>query len=859
MTNVKGEYYISDIRPGKYILIVSCLGYRTFEEEVLIKKDLIDFNIDMEVLSLGLKEIVVTATEQKENGTSSIIKSDAIQHLQPSSFSDLLSLIPGGRSFDPDFSKVNTISLRQCSNEYNTSLGTSFSIDGSPISNNANFQNIIGESINLASVNYNASITNKGVDMRKISTDDIEKIQIIRGIPSVIYGDITSGVVIIDRIHKPIKLKIRFKGDPGSKLLYVAKGGAFNSGILNMSCSYLHSNKDPRNLLQSYSRITYSVRYFSIIDKDKYQIKFSTNVDYTGSFSLNKRDIDASRSKIDSYSSIDHGLNLSTKSSLLYKKEKFFRKIELKTTINYSNNTIKRSNQVYASRPIPLPSVNDGRREAIFLPLVYQSNLEIDNQPLFMFLQLNTYYDVSLWNMANKILLGTEFKYDKNIGDGEIFNKHFPPNPKRAYRPRPFNSIPAMQKLSFYLEDKLEMKIFSNTLNLIAGVRTNRLLGINSKYSISGKLFFDPRFNIRWSFAKHYVCKKPCYVSLNFGLGWQSKLPTLSHLYPGYHYWDFLELNYYAPKKENRTMWMYTTSANLCNYDLQPAINKKKEIGLNVSWNKFTFSITAFYEKLSSGFENRERYKRIISRKYDNSSIDLNKGIVKLKPEDFSYELDTMLYTYSQYANVNIVKKRGLEYQISSPRIQALKTRITINGAWLYSVIITNGESYKGRTEIFNGQRYPYVGVYNLNRSLIESKFNTNLMFDTYFENFGLIFSVAVEALWFTTKQNGKQNGMPLYYLNKQGVKYQYTEQHKKDDYLKLLYKKYQDDFTAKNRIPIDLAVNIKISKIFKNNIRLACFANSLFNYLPQYTENNIRVRRTRKIPYFGMELMLKI
>lgn len=52
----------------------------------------------------------------------------AMEHLQPSSFSDILELLPGGRSHDPDLNSPNTIRLREAgspSGYTTTSLGTS--------------------------------------------------------------------------------------------------------------------------------------------------------------------------------------------------------------------------------------------------------------------------------------------------------------------------------------------------------------------------------------------------------------------------------------------------------------------------------------------------------------------------------------------------------------------------------------------------------------------------------------------------------------------------------------------------------------------------------------------------------------
>ena len=75
-----------------------------------------------------------------------------------------------------------------------SALGTQIQVDGIPISNDANLQ----YSTSYGSIQEYANV-NRGVDTRAISTDDIESVEIVRGIPSVEYGDLTSGLIKIDR------------------------------------------------------------------------------------------------------------------------------------------------------------------------------------------------------------------------------------------------------------------------------------------------------------------------------------------------------------------------------------------------------------------------------------------------------------------------------------------------------------------------------------------------------------------------------------------------------------------------------------------------------------------------------------
>lgn len=239
----------------KYILLclTSCgamSGYAQNAKNKVVEKD----SLLSKTQEIG--EVVVTAQESRGLSAAFVIEKHAMEHLQPSSFSDILELLPGGRSHDPDLNSPNTIRLREAgspSGYTTTSLGTSFVVDGAPISTNANMQFVAGawDEATTSRENMNA-----GVDMRSISTDDIEKVEVVRGIPSVEYGDLTSGLVKIERKKGGNDWNARLKADMGSKLFYLAKGFEWtpHEMTLNLSVDYLNAKADPRNRLENYKR-----------------------------------------------------------------------------------------------------------------------------------------------------------------------------------------------------------------------------------------------------------------------------------------------------------------------------------------------------------------------------------------------------------------------------------------------------------------------------------------------------------------------------------------------------------------------------------------------------------------------------
>ena len=63
-----------------------------------------------------LEEVVVTAEERTDRSSASIINKEAMQHIQPSSFTDILQTLPGGTTKDPNLTSANTIRLREATN-----------------------------------------------------------------------------------------------------------------------------------------------------------------------------------------------------------------------------------------------------------------------------------------------------------------------------------------------------------------------------------------------------------------------------------------------------------------------------------------------------------------------------------------------------------------------------------------------------------------------------------------------------------------------------------------------------------------------------------------------------------------------
>ncbi|GGF09966.1 TonB-dependent Receptor Plug Domain [Chishuiella changwenlii] len=234
-TNKNGILKIDHLQNDNYSILIESIKINTIKEGIYLTSNL-KKKYEVETKINELNEIVLTAKESKGLTSTSIIDQKAMQHLQPSSFTDLLELLPGRSSIDPIFNRTNSIKLRETGiadsqeNYTISSLGTSFIVDNIPKNVNANLQYTAGSSLSINSGNNigasdaRRSSVAKGVDMRAISTDQIERVEIVRGIPSVEYGDLTSGLVKIIRKRGQSNLEGRFKADAYSKMFYLGKG-----------------------------------------------------------------------------------------------------------------------------------------------------------------------------------------------------------------------------------------------------------------------------------------------------------------------------------------------------------------------------------------------------------------------------------------------------------------------------------------------------------------------------------------------------------------------------------------------------------------------------------------------------------
>ena len=608
-----GEFAIVLPAEGRYTIGLSCVGYRAQSHSVQLHQGArLSFALSPSVQDI--EAVVVTASTSKEQLTSaSRIDRTAMEHLQPTSFSDLLALLPGGKTSTPNMSSANTISLRQVpvsSGQYATgALGTQFVVDGHPISTDANLQRV---SDDISASFDSRSSVNAGVDMRTISTDNIESVEVVRGIPSVEYGDLTSGVVIIERKHRPTPLEARFKSDEYGKLVHVGKGVEWEQRQLTLSADagFLDSHHDPRDRLNSYRRLNGSLRASKRWALPNHlTLSLNASADYSGNLDTQKKDPDIMTQPEDNYSSSFHSTGINTTMRLFSNDDRLFRSLSLTVHAKASFDRIERSKFVQLDRDRAVPTnTTEGEHDAAILPYKYDAKLTVDGRPLNLFANLKSVWNLHTGAAKHRLSGGITLKYDKNMGYGQVYDPARPINIYLATRPRRYRDIPAMSQLSAFVENRMTLPIGITELAVQAGLRANTLLNLPNGYAMRGRVYLDPRCNVRYQLPRIDVGGKYLIFNIQGGAGWLTKMPTMAHLHPELLYIDIVQLNYWHKNADYKRINLRTYIVDRRNPQIEPARNRKWEVSAGADYGRNTLSVTYFNERMSSGFRSTASY-----------------------------------------------------------------------------------------------------------------------------------------------------------------------------------------------------------------------------------------------------------
>jgi len=883
-TDKQGNFEFSNLKKGKYEYQVSFVGYQDISGTVVITGPT-TLNLKLQVLSLELNTVTVTA-ERDDLGSKSVINEEAIRHIQPKSVSDLLQLVPGNLARNPNLNELSQATVREISPSSGASLGTSVIIDGTPLSNDANLQAVASTRYGSSSSVQTDGMSDQttaggGIDLRTVSAGVVESMEVISGIPSAEYGNLTSGVVIVKTKAGRTPWEFKAQTDPNSKLLYLGKGFALKSGgSINVGTDWSQSFSDPRRRYLGYDRLTLAGGFSKVWNRVNLNIKGSV-------FSnVNNRKTDPQLEELDiNFTNKNLGARLSANGS-------FNPRTAFLTSLDYNVSAqVSRTEDIHISKVwSPDGAVTDIRESGIHQAYQkirpYYSEYRLHGIPINVFAQLvaGKYFQIGE-NDYNRIRLGVEYTIDANRGEGFTYDIETPPQAASAHtlRPRAYKDIPALNTASVFITDKGSITLGSTVLKSEVGVRASNLF-LNAQKSGGNKGYFvvEPRLNLSLSIlnkANNHIFDD---LAINGGFGISNKMPTLLYLYPEPTYYDFICLNRYN-ESSNTGLAVINTQIvdDTYNPDLKPANAVKKEIG--ISWNLMgTSGFATFFHETHThefGYDGQLYWGRFSQFVIPDGASDL-----ALEGTDVTYTLDGTrrkaattdkmeFASWSRPSNNSRRIKYGIEYGLDLGTIKAIKTSVSINGAWFHieRTRETESTSFRSKTD-----KYAYV--LPAGSGSVQDRFNTSFRFITHIPELRMIFTTTLQVVWYESyrsvylDENGSSRAYPYTYQDKEYLAVEplgfYDTSGKytawdaatmnSDPSLNYMMDRYYTYSFLPDVIEPWALLNIRLTKEIGSHTQLSFTANNVTNTSRYHTNKNT-YSKSQLYPnmYFGAELKI--
>ena len=852
-----GRFNMTNVPMGKARVQVMYVGKVTIDTLVNVNRDLtLDFTLQNE--NFNLKEVTVTATQNRAGrSTASNISRQAMDHLQATSLNDLLSLMPGGVSQNSALNSSQQINIRQIAGnssheEALNALGTAIIRDGAPISNNSNLSAMNPTVSGGASAMSGGASPSGGVDVRSISTENIESVEIIRGIPSVEYGDLTSGAVIVHTKAGREPLRVKAKANPNVYQISMGTGYELgkDKGALNVSADYAYNTNDPKATYQHYQRATGKVMYSNTFFHK--QLRSNTSLDFIYGKDTRDRNPDDESTQTTSEGR-DVGFNLNTNgtwninkgwlqniryvlSGNYTDKQSFFETAYGSASAPYSMTTTDgailsnfKGQHIFDAEGNRITNFGeeDKNHYAIFLPSSYIGHYEIDSREVNAFAKLTATLFKQSGHVNNRILLGIDFKTDGNVGKGKTFDPTSPPlrnqtSKNSSYRPRPYKDIPFIHQFGVFAEENFVWNIGEREWKMQAGVRFDHASVVGSVLS--------PRFNASFDLI-------PRTLTLNGGYGITSKMPTLLYLYPEKAYFEYVNINELANESipENERLFMTTTKVyDTSNENLKVAKNHKAEIGLRLNIGKVSASVTAFQERLKNGYSLDNTFSSFHTFMYKEYTRNENGDLV------LSSNLPVLNNYYTPTNNLN-VKTQGIEFDVNVGRIDAIRTSFQLNGAWMRTQSWNNGYDFYDNSGTSASSRTP-VAIYEAGAvKSYRQQLATTLRATHNIPEIGFVVTLTTQAIW--NQSNWKTFGndtIPVGYISLENEvtmfpegKYTSTEQLKADGYDYMLQNPNHSHAIKETYSPY-FCFNLNVTKEISDMFRVSFFANNMFRSYPR-------------------------
>ena len=702
ISDENGTFFLPDIRPGDYAVQFSCLGFVDKRLSFVVKKDIPNLTIKLDQNTLALNSVVVTAERDKEGMNTSLkFGANALNHLQMSNVTDISALLPGGKTVNPDLTTDNAVSLRSGGLAAgNAAFGTALEVDGVRVGNNASFGSM------------------SGTGTRNISTENVQSIEVITGVPSAEYGDLNSGMVRINTRKGLTPWNITFAVNPRTYQASASKGIDLmkNRGVLNVSAEWTRATQKLSSPYTSYTRRGFSASYSNTF---KNVLKFEVGATGNIGGMNTKNDPDAYKG---TWSKVrDNVLRANTSLTWLLRKS-WITNLKLDASVNYNDN--RSQDHAYGSSASMMPAVHSelaGYYLADRLPVSYFSDKVIDSKELDYAASLKYEWFKKSGKRLSKLKAGVQWKANGNVGEGEYYKD--PSVAANEYRPRPYSQYPFMHNVAAYVEEDYTFPIGKTSLQISAGLRLENLFVKDADYKNVSSL--SPRFNAKWKISDN--------LSIRGGWGVSEKLPSFYILYPVQKYRDIQTFGF---SHGDASSYVYYTQPYkmLFNENLKWQKNYNAEFGIEAYFLRTSVSLVGFFNKTKNPYTYQNIYTPFsynimsIPSGYtvpDNPEIrvDSQTGQVYMRGsnEEFWTPMatkvtDKTFFESQMPGNGDDIYRTGAELIVDFPEIAPIRTKFRLDANYAYTHYIDNTLNWTYRTgwshTSLSNRSYQYVGIY---------------------------------------------------------------------------------------------------------------------------------------------------
>ena len=686
-----GRFQFVNVPAGPQVLQARRLGFALARVPVTVPgTGTVELEISMAGVALRMTEVHVTADANSrargELGSASVMTRDAIANQGASSLAGVLELVPGVPLQPPGLDQVQQIGLRSVPTTSGAagqlaSFGTVIILDGVPLSNNANLQTTgpRGELIPATSAGG-------GIDIRRIPAAALERVEVIRGVPSSRYGDLTQGAIVIDTRAGVVSPEALGKYDPRTSEGSIAAGRALT-----------HSQTASLTTDLARTRLAPGVR-----DADVWRASFDAA--HRLSIGAGSSDDPLARGMVfDTRASlyqvyqnepeqpdVHPGISSSDRSGGLRLTERARvgaladRHTELTASVDREwQNSAKQFPRVRGAEPFTDLLVA-GRATGHYVAGVYPAAVHLEGAPWHLYTRLESVLPTVRFGGDNTVRTGAEFRREWNAGPGYQFDIEFPPqvdfNGVNGYdRPRRYDAIPPVATTAAYMDDRY-LRALPNgmSLDVQGGLRAEVLHAGTWWASGARDVVLQPRINVQLSPAPS--------VRLRAGWGRTAKLPSLGDLYPAPQFFDVINVNWYPPNAAERLAVLTTSIRDPTNVSLGFAVGHKAEAGIEVDLGHrgAGFSVVAFQDGTTGGVGYELQPSFLLREHFAlrDSTIGTGRQPQYLTP---AQAVDTVPIFVDRPSNLQRVVNSGAEWTLRLPEITSLMTRVELQGAWTVS------------------------------------------------------------------------------------------------------------------------------------------------------------------------------